>query len=115
MDNAVVRQSLEAMLAEWGYDTMAVASGEDALELTGKEGWRFDMLIADQRLGGGPSGTDMAREMSRRSGRILPTLVLTGDTAKERIAEIASSGYEMLHKPVSANDLRRKAARLILQ
>jgi signal transduction histidine kinase/CheY-like chemotaxis protein len=111
-DNAIVRQSLEAMLDEWGYDTTAAACSEDALKLAEQGNWRFDILIADHRLGEGLTGVETAREINRRAGRILPTLVITGDTAKERIAEIDASGFEMLHKPVCAPDLRRKLAQL---
>jgi signal transduction histidine kinase/CheY-like chemotaxis protein len=111
----VVRHSLTAMLDHWGYDAMAVACGEDALELTAAGEFPFDILITDQRLGAGLTGTDTAKEINRRASRAVPALVLTGDTAKERIAEIDSSGYEMLHKPVSATELRRKIAALIRQ
>lgn len=112
-DNAVVRHSLTAMLDNWGYDATAVASGEEALELAATGDLPFDILITDQRLGAGLTGTDTAREINRRASRALPALVLTGDTAKERIAEINSSGYSMLHKPVSATELRREIAALI--
>lgn len=56
---------------------------------------------------------DAAKEIARQSGREFPTLILTGDTATEHIAEIAASGFELLHKPVSAEQLRRKLSRLL--
>jgi hypothetical protein len=40
-------------------------------------------------------------------------LVLTGDTAKERIAEIEASGFIMRHTPVEADDLHRTLASLL--
>jgi DNA-binding response OmpR family regulator len=75
--------------------------------------WRIDMVVADYRLGAGLSGVATAREIAGRAGHAFPTLVLTGDTAKDRIAEIAASGFEMLHKPVNADVLRRKLAELM--
>ena len=39
--------------------------------------------------------------------------MLTGDTAVECIAEIEASGFKMLHKPLSAEQLRRELAQLI--
>jgi hypothetical protein len=65
------------------------------------------MVIADHRLGSGLKGVAAAKEIVWRAGHAFPTLVLSGDTAKERIAEIAASGFEMLHKPVGSDDLRR--------
>jgi signal transduction histidine kinase len=113
-DNSILRHGLESMLQQWGYATAAAACGEDALELAAKEGWRFDVIIADHRLGSGLTGVATAKEIERRAGRAFPTLVLTGDTARERIIEIDASGFAMLHKPVGADDLRRKVAQLMV-
>jgi CheY-like chemotaxis protein len=112
-DNAFVRRGLEATLRQWGYETFAAACGEDALGLAAKEGWRFEMIIADHRLGAGLNGVETVKEIERRAGRAFPTLVLTGDTAVERIAEIKASGFVMRHKPVAADNLQREMARLI--
>ena len=110
-DNAIVRNGLEAMLRQCGYETLAAAFGEDALELAAKEAWRFDMIVTDYRLGAGLTGIETAKEIHHRAGRSIPTLVLTGDTARERIAEIGASGFAILHKPVDAEDLRRELER----
>jgi CheY-like chemotaxis protein len=112
-DNAFVRRGLEATLQQWGYKTFAAACGKDALELAAKEGWRLEMIIADHRLGAGLNGVETAKEIARRAGRAFPTLVLTGDTAVKRIAEIKASGFAMLHKPVAVDNLQREMARLI--
>jgi CheY-like chemotaxis protein len=112
-DNPLMRMSLEAMLTDWGYETLAAETGEDALALGAREGWRLDLVLADHRLGAGLTGVATAREIAGRAGHAFPTLMLTGDTAKERIAEIAASGFEMLHKPVGSDDLRRKLAQLL--
>jgi PAS domain S-box-containing protein len=112
-DNATVRGSLETMLEESGYQTRSAACGEDALALAAEEDWRYEALIVDHQLGAGLTGVETAREFERRAGRPFATLMLTGDTARERIAEIDASGFEMLHKPIAATDLRRKLAELI--
>jgi CheY-like chemotaxis protein len=62
-------------------------------------------------LGPGLNGVETAQEIHRRAGRAIPTLLLTGDTAKERIAEIEASGFVTLHKPVDGDELRRHLAR----
>ena len=80
--------------------------------MAAKEDWRLDIIIADYRLGAGLTGTATAKEIERRAGRPFPVLVLTGDTAKKRIAEINASGFALLHKPVAADDLRREVTRL---
>ena len=112
-DNAIVRHSLEAALAEWGYETLTASSGEEALHLAEGEGWRFGAVVTDQHLGAGLTGVETAKEIARRSGRYLPTLILTGDTSKDGISEINASGFEIIHKPIAAGPLRRSLAGLM--
>jgi CheY-like chemotaxis protein len=112
-DDATVRVGLQMVLEDAGYEAVVVASGEEALELGAAQGWRFDAIVADHRLRGGLSGTATAKEMHARAGRRCPTLVITGDTAPERIAEVSISGFEMMHKPVQPDEILRKLARML--
>ena len=112
-DNVIVREGLEALLTKWGYDTVAASDGEQAFDLAERDEWRFGCIVTDQRLGAGLTGVETATEILRRSGRALPTLVLTGDTAKENIAEIVASGFELMHKPIASKPLRRTIARMM--
>lgn len=64
-------------------------------------------------LGPGLSGTQAAKEIRALADRPIPILVVTGDTAPERIAEVQESSFDLLHKPVGAEELRRKLAQLL--
>jgi PAS domain S-box-containing protein len=112
-DNAILRHGLENIARQWGCETCSAGSGEEAVEVAAARNWRIDAIVTDYRLGAGLNGVQAAKEIARRSGREFPTLVLTGDTAKNRIAEITASGFDLLHKPVSTEELRRKLAQLL--
>ena len=112
-DNAIVLLGLEAVLVDFGYEASIAVSGEEALDVAAEAGWRFDAIVTDHRLGEGLTGVETAQEIHRRAGRGIPTLVLTGDTDKARITEIKASGFDILHKPVDAEELRRHLAALI--
>jgi signal transduction histidine kinase/CheY-like chemotaxis protein len=112
-DNGAVRQAYETMLAFSGYEVLSAENGEKALALAAQEGWRIDAILADHRLGAGLTGTETAKEISRRAGRAIPTMVVTGDTAREPLIEISASGFAMLHKPVDADKLCWKLASLL--
>ena len=112
-DNAIVLQSLETALAQWGYETVAASTGQEALRVAEDECWRFGAVLTDQHLGAGPNGVDTAREIQRRAQRFLPALILTGDTTTEGISEIAASGFQIMHKPIAPEALRRNLARLL--
>ena len=112
-DEESVRSGFELLLQGWGYETIAAASGEQALDLGAAGDWRFDAVLSDYRLGAGLNGAATVKHLQERSGRRYPTLIITGDTAPERIAEIYASGFHVLHKPVMARQLRLKLARLM--
>ena len=90
---------LTVMLADWGHTTLAAANGEWALRLAAQEDWRFDAIFADHQVGAGPKGVETAKEIARRAGGALPTMIVTGDIAKDRIAGIHASGFVMLRAP----------------
>lgn len=112
-DNPSLRSGLQMMLRGWGYEVLAAASGEEAIDLGEASGWSLDGIIADHRLGPGLTGTAVAREIKARTGRSFPTLIITGDTDPARIAEAHASGFGMVHKPVGAEELRRRVGRLL--
>lgn len=112
-DNATLRQGFELTLETWGYETLAAATGEEALEIAAQANWEFDGIITDQRLGSGLSGTASAKEISIRANKSFPTIVLTGDTAVDHITEIHSSGFIVLHKPIRVEDLRSNLAQML--
>jgi PAS domain S-box-containing protein len=112
-DNATLRQGLQVVLESWGYMVLTAVNGEEALDIAARLDWEFDAILADYRLGPGLTGIETAQEIEHRTGKSIPTLVLTGDTAKERIAEILTSGFAILHKPVNAEDLRQNLAKLL--
>jgi len=112
-DDAIALRSLEAALADWGYEPVAAPTGEEALRVAEAEGWRFGAIVADQHLGAGLTGVNTAKEIVRRSARYMPALILTGDTSKEGISEISASGFQIMHKPTAPESLRRSLARLM--
>lgn len=112
-DNPALRVGLLTMVESWGYDVLVAASGDDALDLARGTKAEIDAILADFHLGHGPTGAVAACRIRERAGRAIPTLIMTGDTDPARIAEAHARGFEMLHKPIGAEDLRRKLAHLM--
>ena len=112
-DNPALRVGLLTMVESWGYDVLVAASGDDALDFARGTKADIDAILADFHLGHGPTGAVAACRIRERAGRAIPTLIMTGDTDPARIAEAHASGFEMLHKPIGAEDLRRKLAHLM--
>lgn len=49
----------------------------------------------------------MIEILRRHSGKDAPAVVITGDTAPDRLREAQASGYPLLHKPVQPTKLRQ--------
>ncbi|WP_236783759.1 ATP-binding protein [Azospirillum humicireducens] len=108
-DDGIVREGLRAMLAEWGYTVLAAESCAEALDLAHR-GPTPDLIVADYRLRDGRTGTEAIREVRLALGRILPGILVTGDTAPARAQEAEAGNFRVMHKPVIAADLRRAVA-----
>ncbi|PKU21736.1 hypothetical protein CWS72_25175 [Telmatospirillum siberiense] len=105
-DDGLLRDSLDIMLRSWGYQTMTARTGEEALSIIEKHSLP-DIVISDYRLSAGLTGIDTVLKINEAAGRHLPSVIITGDTAPERVREVHGSGLRILHKPVAADELRR--------
>jgi len=112
-DNAVLREGFALVMEAWGYEALTAASGKDALDIASRENWRFDAIVTDYQLGQGFTGISVVKEMERLARRTFPTIVITGDTAADRIVETHASGFIVLHKPIRAEELRCTLAQIL--
>lgn len=104
-DEPTVLTSLRVMLEAWGHRVTAVG-GPEAAHATATSGSSPpDLIVADYRLGGDRTGTEVIADLHQAYRLAIPGVVLTGDTAPERIAEARRSGFRVLHKPVTAEEL----------
>ncbi len=113
-DDVAVRVGMVQLLREWGCNCVAVDSVEEALEAARRE--RPDMVISDYRLREQRSGAQAIALLHAEFGQDLPALLITGDTAPERLRQAQATGIALLHKPVLPELLYRKlvAARMLI-
>jgi signal transduction histidine kinase/CheY-like chemotaxis protein len=104
-DEPDVRAGMRALLEQLGC-RVAVCSGyTDAARLIDQDGLEdIHMIVSDFRLRQHENGIDTVRRLRARLGQV-PALLVSGDTAPERLREAQSSGLPLLHKPVSADKL----------
>lgn len=113
-DDAAVRVAMRSMLERWGCEVSTAASHEEAEALFTQPGRLPELLIVDYRLRQHASGIESVARLHALCGHAVPALVITGDTAPERLREAQRSGYPLLHKPVKPAKLRT-AMRQLLQ
>jgi CheY-like chemotaxis protein/anti-sigma regulatory factor (Ser/Thr protein kinase) len=105
-DEPDIRVGMRRLLEAWGCRVFVCSGLADAMRMIDDHAPRIDLIMADFRLRAGESGIATVAELRRRLGP-LPAMLLSGDTAPERIREAEASGLPMLHKPASAEALQR--------
>lgn len=113
-DDGSVLEAMRNLLEGWGCEVLTTATPEEA-EAGIAAGSRLpDMLIVDYRLRQHASGIETIGRLHQVAGHRVPALVITGDTAPDRLREAQESGYPLLHKPVKPAQLRAVVRQLIL-
>ena len=106
-DEVIILRGLKMVLEDWGYEVVAATDEAGALDCLSDHPHGPDVIISDYRLRAGTTGTGAIRHLRARYGnRPIPSILITGDTAPERLREAEASGYRLLHKPVSSPDLK---------
>ncbi len=105
-DDISVREGTEALLQTWGCDVVAAASANDVIDELKALDKIPHGIIADYRLHNGHTGIESIHQLHEVYGPRIPALIVTGDIAAERLREVNSSGFQLLHKPVPAIKLR---------
>ena len=109
-DEEAVRKGMEALLASHGC-AVASASGIAAALASGQAN-PPDIVVADLRLRGGEDGIAAIRQL-REAHPDLPALLVSGDTAPDRLQEAHAAGVRLLSKPVDPAELVDAIAREI--
>ena len=105
-DEISVREGMRILLEQWGCDVI-VAGSEDEAVVAVREARRVpDVAIADYRLRDERTGVQAIERLRREVGSTVPALIVTGDTAPDRLREAQASGDPLVHKPVPPAVLR---------
>lgn len=106
-DDPLVREGMTLLIEDFGWRVLAADGGPGALGRLAESDHLPDLVIADYRLEAGATGLDAIRAVKAAmpADRSPLCVVLTGDTAPERIADAEASGYRILHKPIAAKDV----------
>ena len=105
-DEPAIQEAMRSLLGGWGYDTIVAASCAQMLERVADCPSRPDLIICDYRLRGGENGIATILRLQSEFNAEIPAMLVTGDTAPDRLREALESGFLLLHKPVPRGRLR---------
>jgi two-component system, sensor histidine kinase len=105
-DELAIQVAMKSLLQSWGYEAVAAGSGDEMLERIVKHPAVPRLIICDYRLRDGGTGLAVIERLRSEYNQDIPGMLITGDTAPDRLKEAQASGYLLLHKPVPNARLR---------
>lgn len=105
-DERAIRDAMRTLLDRWGCTILLAEDIPQALSAVDASPALPDLVIADYRLRARVTGAEAIQAVENHLGTRLPGVIITGDTAPERIREAHAAGHALLHKPVQAAKLR---------
>lgn len=112
-DEIAIQIAMQTLLTGWGYRVVVAGSGEEIMQRLTGESERPGLLICDYRLRDDENGAEVIRRLLDHFQADIPAMLVTGDTAPDRIKEAQASGFLLLHKPVSNVRLRAAIGNLM--
>ncbi|PZU53588.1 MAG: hybrid sensor histidine kinase/response regulator [Thauera sp.] len=105
-DEEAVRASTAAVLRTAGVEVHladgAATATDIACRLEAEEGARIDVVVCDFRLRNDEDGVSVVAGLRAALRRAVPAVLITGDTAPDRVQQARYSGLPVLYKPVPA-------------
>ena len=111
IDDETVRTGMLQLLRGWRADCHVAESIDAALVVASVH--PPALVISDYRLREQRTGAQAIAALRKAHGAALPALLITGDTAPERLREAQASGVPLLHKPVDTYELFFKIKQLL--
>jgi CheY-like chemotaxis protein len=109
-DERSVRLGMRVLLEELGCRYLEASSVEEATRQATTT--RPDVILADMRLRNGETGIGAIHSIVSAIGPT-PSLLISGDTAPDRLQEATRAGIKLLHKPVALPMLQAELGRIL--
>lgn len=114
-DEASIREGMQNLLQQWGYEVISAADNDEAMTLIRQQNRTPAAIIADYRLREHSTGIEVIQNIQTEYDKNIPALIVTGDTSVDELREVNKSGFQVLHKPVAPIKLRAFLRHIQLQ
>jgi signal transduction histidine kinase/CheY-like chemotaxis protein len=111
-DEQAIREAMTNQLSYWGHEVLTAAGADEAIEKLSAYRGKPDLIICDYRLRGEEDGIEAVARLRADYNDSIPAMLITGDTAPDRLRDAHASDLTLLHKPVSSTKLKRAIAEL---
>ena len=105
-DNESILEAMRALLEGWGCKVLTATSVVETIEIAKSYKGQINAIIADYRLRENTTGVDAMCAFTDLVNYKTAKVLITGDTAPDRMQEIIAHGIPVLHKPIKSAQLR---------
>jgi signal transduction histidine kinase len=102
-DDIAILDGMSLLLETFGFNVLKAITSKQAMRASSEV--RPDLIIADYRLPGNEDGLELIDAVRAYHLQYIPAILVTGDTAPERIKITESADVIVLHKPVDPSIL----------
>ncbi len=104
-DEIAIQNAMSSLLRKWSCQVLIAGSADEAFEALVDFDMPPDVAIVDLRLRSGESGLQVINSIQDAFDDPVPSLILTGDIAAERLLEVQASEIPIMHKPCDVDAL----------
>lgn len=111
-DEAAICEAMRLWLAPYCATIHTAQTVDEAGVVVAREGARLDALLVDFRLAGELDGIGATHRLRALAGRMLPVILITGDTDPVLVRAAYDSGLVVMFKPVQPEQLAKRLREL---
>jgi len=105
-DELAILDATRSLMEAWGCEVVTASSGDEAITCLAGFSKPPDLVLCDYRLAGTMNGLEVIEKLREEFNMEFPAILVTGDTAPERLQQLEAGGLPVLHKPIEAQALR---------
>jgi signal transduction histidine kinase len=110
---ATIQEGMAALLRKWKCDVLTAGSGAEMMSKLVAVQRLPDLIVSDYRLRGTENGIQVVEMLRNEFNVDIPAMLVSGDTAPDRLRDAEASGLPILHKPLNPARLRTLIANLL--
>lgn len=112
-DEQDILDGMQGVLNHWGCQVILALSGDEAITALHQNDITPDLIIADFRLRDHENGIEVIERIREEYNEKIKALLITGDTAPDRLQLTQTANVVVMHKPVEAKDLNTQIQALL--
>jgi two-component system, sensor histidine kinase len=114
-DEVAIQEAMSTLLKGWGHSVVTAGSCREMLDRAVGFTAAPDLIVSDYRLRDAENGIATIERLRSEFNNDIPAILITGDTAPDRIRDAMASDCLLMHKPVSNSRLREAINDLVDQ